>query len=240
MLNINKKPIIGIVGRPDITKDDDMIMSVGEAYRKAVIKKGGLPILILPPQDVIYEEIRPKELVRLTEQEKDDLIEVISLCDGIILPGGHKWYEYDVFICDYAIENNIPLLGICMGMQLMGQIDNIKSKLVVETNIKKDTTINHNQKDVQYVHKVNIDVNSFLGSILGESAIEVNSRHNYHIEHANLFKVSAHSEDGLIEAIELPANVFALGVQWHPERMIEYDKNAEKIFEKFINRTRKY
>lgn len=238
MENIFKKPIIGIVGRPDITKDEDLIISVGENYRKAVIKKGGLPLLILPPQDIKYEEFRPRDAIRLTDEEKKDLIIMINMCDGIIMPGGHKWYEYDEFICNYAIDHNIPLLGICMGMQLMGKIDNIKSNLIGDTTFKNDTSLNHDQKEQQYVHKVNIDKNSFLGKIIQKDMIEVNSRHNYHIKNANLFKVVAYSEDGLIEAIELPSNNFALGIQWHPEKMIEYDENADKIFDEFIKKTK--
>jgi putative glutamine amidotransferase len=238
MTNISKKPIIGIVGRPDITKDDEMIVGVGEAYRIAVIKKGGLPFIILPPQDIKYEENIPRDIAGLTDEEKKDLIRMINLCDGIIMPGGYKWYEYDIFICNYAIDNNIPLLGICMGMQLMGQVDNIKSNLVGDTNIKNDTIIDHNQKDVQYVHKVNISKGSFLYKILGKDVIEVNSRHNYHIKNVNFFNVVAYSEDNLIEAIELPSNNFALGVQWHPEKMIDYDENADKIFVEFMNKTK--
>lgn len=233
------KPIIGIVGRPDITKDEDLIISVGENYRKAIIKKGGIPILILPPQDIKYEEYRPKDVVRLTAEEKQDLIRMINLCDGIIMPGGHKWYEYDEFICTYAIDHNIALLGICMGMQLMGKIDNNKNNFIGDTTFKNDTILNHDQKEQQYVHKVDIVKDSFLWKIIREDTIEVNSRHNYHIKNSNFFKVVAYSEDGLIEAIELPENNFALGIQWHPEKMIEYDEKADKIFSEFLNKIKK-
>ena len=234
-----RKPIIGIVGRPDISKDDDLIISLGENYRKAVIKKGGISILILPPQDIKYEEYRPKDVVRLTDEEKNDLVRMINLCDGIIMPGGHKWYEYDEFICNYAIDHNIPLLGICMGMQLMGKIDNNKNNFIGDTTFKNDTNLNHDQKEEQYVHKVNILKDSFLWEIIQKDTIEVNSRHNYHIKKANFFKVVACSEDGLIEAIELSSNTFALGVQWHPEKMIEYDEKADKIFSEFLNKIKK-
>ena len=43
----------------------------------------------------------------------------IELCDGIILPGGEKTFEYDTYVVNYCIKNDIPILGICLGMQIM-------------------------------------------------------------------------------------------------------------------------
>ena len=77
--------------------------------------------------------------------------------------------------------------------------------------------------------------NTLLSKIINQDIIDVNSQHRYHITKVNNFKVSAYSEDGLIEAIELPNKKFVMGVQWHPEKMIKYDEYANKIFEKFIS-----
>ena len=101
-----KKPIIGIVGR--IEKVDNPlynrnVMSVVEDYRKAIIGSGGIPILILPTDTATFarfkEDYFEEEMLEENETVKEDLIAQIKLCDGILIPGGCKIFEYDKFIC---------------------------------------------------------------------------------------------------------------------------------------------
>ncbi len=234
MLETYNKPIIGIVGRPDITGNDEEVIGVYEHYRKAVIKKGGIPILLLPNQNLIYETTKPREMPKLTIDEKEDLIKVINMCDGLIMQGGSKWYEYDEFICNYAIDMDIPLLATCLGMQIMGKVDNDRNNIDDYATFENDTTIDHFQKGIKYVHQIKIEENTLLSLIIDELHIDVNSKHNRHIKKCNSFKVAAVASDGIIEAIEYPWKKFILGVQWHPEKMIDYDEKADKIFSKFI------
>jgi hypothetical protein len=67
---IVSKPVIGIVGRPDTSNDGYPLISVSESTRKAVIRCGGNPILILPPQMIDYQNTPSKEMVPMTEEEK--------------------------------------------------------------------------------------------------------------------------------------------------------------------------
>ena len=100
------KPIIGIVSRKI-----DNYYKVNESLLNAVTLCGGIPICILP---------------------SCNLEEVLDICDGILMPGGNTIYQYDVDICDYAIKNNKPLLGICLGMQIMA-CHKIDSLVINET-----------------------------------------------------------------------------------------------------------
>lgn len=228
------EPIIGIVGRADNEKLGYNVICCFESVRKSIIKNGGIPILILPPQYVEYDELSPKDVNILTNEEKEKLMKEIDLCDGILIPGTSKLYEYDKFIYKYVKDKDIPILGICGGMQLMAiadkNVDEIKS-IIVPNN----TDINHQEKDKEYVHEVEIVKDSILGKIIGKTKIKVNSRHKFHIEKTNL-KISAYSIDGLIEALEVPNKKFILGVQWHPECMIEYDNDSNKIIKYFIDK----
>lgn len=228
------KPIIGIVGRSDTSNENYNTICCFESVRRSIVKMGGIPILILPNQDLEYEISKPKDIDRLTNEEKEDFKKVIDLCDGIVMPGTYKLFEYDKFIYEYAYELDIPILGLCGGMQLMGLVDNkeLESKEVL---VKNDTDLKHFQKGVKYVHKVNIVENTLLSKILNKSEIQINSRHNYHLDKVKDLKVSAYSEDGFIEAVEVINKKFILGVQWHPESMLEYDENSKKIFEYFID-----
>lgn len=219
------KPIIGIVGRSEVAKDGYALMSVHEEYRTAVLKKGGLPILILPPQILEYETTKSKDLPPLTEEEKDKLKFIIDLCDGIIHPGGERIFEYDHVICDYCIEQNKPLLGICMGMQLMGR------------NLKKIEEPNDHFQKKNYAHEVVLEKGK-LKEILKKEVIQVNSRHHYQITDTD-YEITARSKDGVIEALELPGQTFHIGVQWHPEIMIDYDPTMNLLWDAFFSCCRK-
>ena len=142
------KPIIGIVGIDDYSIKQKSTICIFENYRKAIIKYGGIPIVILPPLLIDYYKTRPKDTNKLNNEDKELLIKQINLCDGIIIPGGSKRFEHHVFICDYCNKKNIPLLGICMGMQTMCNYNNNNQNIVIENKF-------HNSKN-NYKHLVNI------------------------------------------------------------------------------------
>ena len=117
----------------------------------------------------------------------------------------------------------------------MGVMDNRLNSGEFDTTIKNETIINHCQKEVKYVHDVELVPNTLLHSILNVDTIKVNSRHNYHVGGVVNLNIDAVSEDGLIEALSYPGKKFILGVQWHPESLIDEDINSKKIFDRFIS-----
>ena len=222
------KPIIGIVGR--VCKNDEGNTMIGcyEGIRRSIIKKGGIPTLILPNQGIDYD-IEKRDL---TDLEKEDLKQIIDLCSGIIIPGTTVLRDYDKFIYKYAFNKDMPILGICAGMQLIAISDkDLEEKDVLE---RIESNINHQCPGVNYVHSININKGTFLYDIIGKDTIRVNSRHNYKVKDVNNLRVSAISEDGIIEGLEHKDKKFVIGIQWHPENMLDYDEDANKIFEKFI------
>lgn len=213
------KPVIGIISRPNIDNDNDKIICILENTRRALIKKGAIPLL--------------------TIEEKEDLKRLVDMCDGLLIPGGYKWFEYDIFVYKYALEKNIPILGICLGMQMMCQVDqNDNSNMYENIIVKNETLLNHCKRENKYVHNINIIENTKLSEIFKEKEITVNSKHNYHATKTTNLTVSAYSEDGLIEAVEYSNKDFVIGVQWHPEGMLDYDLNANKLLDEFINKCR--
>lgn len=181
------KPIIGIVARKN-----DKFYKVNENIVKKIVKNGGIPILILPTNS-------------------NDLLNVLNICDGIVMPGGSDIYEYDRFICKYATDNDIPLLGICLGMQIMEEEYLTKTKT-------HHQGINHN-----IITKKGSLINRLIKDNL------VNSRHNDCISNTKDYYITARSTDGCIEAIEHKTNRFNVGVQWHPE-----DLDDDSLFIEFI------
>lgn len=105
------KPIIGVIGRPDMASDDDKVVCIWESTRRAIVKKKAIPFLILPNQDVEYESLKPKDTPKLTKEEITDLKRLVDMCDGLLIPGRHKWYEFDEFIYNYALEKKYSNFG---------------------------------------------------------------------------------------------------------------------------------
>lgn len=151
----------------------------------------------------------------------DQLKKVSKLCDGFILQGGSDYSDIEIEMVKYLYDNDIPTLGICLGMQMMG---------VMNGNLNLIGNSNH-QKENDYVHEITIDKNSKLYSILNKEKILVNSRHNECINNTSL-DIVAYSKDGVIEAIEDKNKKFFIGVQWHPESII--DENSKKLFDYFF------
>lgn len=223
------KKIIGVLGRPTLDDEKYSVVGIYNTVRTSIIKKGCIPFMIIPMADVDYAKDEKKTIPELTPEEKEDLRIMVDACDGILIPGGYGWFYYDEYVVAYAIEKNIPVLGICMGMQLLGSYDN-----ACKCTELIDSDINHNQHNVRYAHKIKIQENTMLHDIIGKNEISVNSKHRYAIHKVNKFKISAISEDGYIEGIEMPNKTFVVGVQWHPENMLEYDKVANKLYDAFI------
>lgn len=234
---MKEKPIIGIISRA-IYEEDKSIIKLNEDYRLAIARSGGIPFGLIPTDSQRYGTTRPRDAKRLTEEEKKDVYKILKMCDGILMSGGSRWYEFDEIVCKYALDNNIPILGICLGMQLLGNVDNFDGVGDSDRTVRNNTLIDHCQEDVPYVHEC-IIYNGLLHDILEVDKLKVNSRHNYHITEKDYFNIDACSEDGLIEAIHIPNHKFALGVQWHPENMLEYDSNMHKIFDMFVDISKK-
>ncbi len=195
-------PIVGIVTRKSISDEKHPISIIYSEIIEAIVKNNGIPIGIT-----------------LKENYKD----VIDICDGIIFEGGDDFEEYDFEALKYIYEIDKPVLGICLGMQLMGVLFNGNMAFIP----------NH-KKTLKYAHAVRINKNSKLYNIYKTDIIKVNSRHKSIIKNTTLM-VSAVSNDGLIEAIESPNKKFFVGMQWHPESMINYDTKQNNIFKYFIN-----
>ena len=146
---------------------------------------------------------------------------ILDICDGVIFQGGTNIYPYHFEILNYCLNNNIPILGICMGMQIIGLYANVQGE---DDLIKVDNHYN-------IEHKISINKDSILHNLFGDSMI-VNSRHNYGLKYVNIpFIVSSTSKDNVIESIEfIDDDHFVLGVQFHPEDM----NNMDRLYNYFI------
>jgi len=173
-----------------------------------------------------------------------------TLCFGTSLERDRTEFE----LIKNAYEKNIPIFGICRGMQLLNVyfngflIQNV-NQLHYENMYKFRQKINE-QKGIgnfdakKYMdiesdfHHIFITLGSHLATMLGSGGtVKVNSRHHQGIGHkelSNKFFASAYSiQDGLIEAFE-NKDASIIAVQFHPERLDEHPKQIANLFKAFV------
>lgn len=198
----------------------------------AIVSRGGKPCFIC------FEKVK----------EQLDIIKP----DGIYLPGGdfafpdnwtigksaHAIEEIRTqayIVClNYAKENQLPVLGICAGMQMLAGFCGAKITQIP----------NHRGKIKDFAHTIKINQESLLFDITNNGECFVNTNHSEAVSFNNIGDciVTATSPDGIIEAIELknPWNKFVIGIQSHPEYFVKSgDVLAVKLFSAFIEACKK-
>ena len=210
---------------------------VSDSYIQAIKTVGGIP-LVLP-------------LVK----SKSALEEYVSFCDGFLFCGGNditpllfgQEPAYGIRKTDIALDifqirlmQNIlqkdkPVLAICRGMQVLNVA--CGGSIYQDLNLTDFATINHMQtslsrKDIS--HKVIFTPKSKIQKLLGDFAY-TNSFHHQSIDRIGEGLVaSGMTGDGIVEAIEMPSHTFVLGVQWHPENMLDSAPKMKQLFHALI------
>ncbi len=183
----------------------------------------------------------------------------LSIVDGLLVTGGDfdinpKIYgqqkinssiktknnrtDFEFKITKKAIQKKIPVLGICGGQQLINVV--LGGTLIQHIPDMINTRIKHEQPNPRDKpsHFVHIKKKSLLFNFVKKSKMYVNSAHHQAVDKLGKDLVaSAFSEDGIIEAIELKTSSFCLGVQWHPEFLI--DKTDINILKSLITSAKK-
>ena len=188
----------------------------------------------------------------------DSIDHFLSIASGIVMTGGAdvspdrygKGHEIDrcgiidlkrdsieSILIRYAFNEEIPILGICRGMQMLN-IENGGS-LIIDIPTDVGTTVPHRSDSIT-THKVTLIKNSMLYKICTvDSGIIVSNHHQAMDKLAECFVPVAYSPDSLIEALELKDTTihpFVLGVMWHPERMDSEHSLVRPIGERFVEK----
>jgi putative glutamine amidotransferase len=229
------RPVIGITCDFDWETGNSLLRP---GYFEGVCRSGGLPFLI-------------------PALEPLSAASIVSRLDGLLLSGGQDIDphffgeephpaigrinpcrdELEIALCLEAVRHKIPVFGICRGMQLMNAAMGGDLYQDLSAQASSDKLICHDQPAPKWYgfHEVQIEDGSRLKDILGTGHARANSFHHQAVRSlGRSLRASAHTGDGIIEAIESEDHPFFIGVQWHPERMLE-DKVMFRLFEAFVN-----
>jgi len=192
-------------------------------YSAAITKAGGMPVFLPPSEDAVF---------------------YAETIDALLIPGGcdiHPSYyheemlpqvkpvprersDFEISLLKAVMKLNKPVLGICYGMQLINVATNGTLYQDIDTQFSSD--INHRKG----YHKIVIQKNRFLKK--GEFSI--NSTHHQAVKKLGTgLEGFAFSSDNLIEAFHAKDYYFLMGVQWHPERLLEHSLSLG-LFRSFL------
>jgi putative glutamine amidotransferase len=219
------RPVIGICAAPEQARWsvwDDQAFLTPRSYVDAVHRAGGLALLVPPDAQL--------------ERDPDELLDML---DGLVLAGGadidpsqygaqpHEKTvgtvverdTFEIVLARRALERDMPLLGICRGMQLM----NVAAGGTLNQHVPDSHGHEDHRRSIGSFddsdHDVRLEPGSLAARAAGEEHHGTKSHHHQGIDELGEgLRITGWAEaDELPEAIEAPDKRFALGVQWHPE-----------------------
>jgi putative glutamine amidotransferase len=212
--------------------------AISETYVQAVVRAGGVPVLI--PADL--QQVEAEVLI-------DRLDGLLLSGGGDILPEryGSKPHpkvgsmdgdrdELEITLVKLAVEKHLPFLGICRGIQVINVA--LGGTLYEDIATQCERPIRHAYypdwpRDLR-AHGVKAEPDSQLVQMVGKPEFEVNSLHHQGLRDIGAdLRAVAWAPDCLVEAIELPGHPFGIGVQWHPECIPDAPESVA-LFDTFV------
>ena len=148
--------------------------------------------------------------------------------------------EVEIQLIQWAWQEHKPIFAICRGAQVLNVA--LGGSLYQDVTIQVPECIKHDcfptrtepARDV-IVHDVSLQSATHLHDLLRLPSIKVNSMHHQAVKRlAPGLQVTATAPDGIVEGVEGTNGQFVVGVQWHPEEMVEKDAGMQRMFASFI------
>jgi gamma-glutamyl-gamma-aminobutyrate hydrolase PuuD len=198
------------------------------AYLDTVLAAGGWPVLLPPLAEGVADEGDAVAVARMAGS-------LVDAVDGLVVIGGGDVSadrygqepddrnggmnecrdELELQLLDAALERDLPLLAICRGHQVLNVL--LGGTLVQQLPDLLGTTRHQPQAGVFGEVTVRTEPGTIVHGLLGDETVVPCSHHQSIDTLGDSLLVSARSDDGVIEAVEVLGRSFAVGVQWHPE-----------------------
>jgi putative glutamine amidotransferase len=197
-------------------------------YCEAITKVGGMPVFIPPSENAVFYAERIESLLIPGGRDinpsyyHEDILPQVKLVP-------RERSDFEISLLKEMIRHKKPVFGICYGMQLINVALGGTLYQDIESQLSSD--INHRKG----YHKIVIQENRFIQ----EGEFSVNSTHHQAIKELGAGLVDfVFSPDKLIEAFYRKDYPFLVGVQWHPERLLD-DNLSLTLFQSFIKASRR-
>ncbi len=238
-----RSPLIGITSMTILTEGYSPRLGMSRSYVNALLTAGAAPLLI--------PHIESKSVLRA----------LFERLDGLLLPGGGdidpvhfcearhpkcnepsaERDDTELTLARWAMEGGVPVLGICRGIQVLNVA--LGGSLFQDIQAQIPGAERHdwypNYPRDRRSHMVAVSPDTLLAHVVGATTLPVNSLHHQSVKDvAPGLVVTGYSPDGIVESVEAPDHPFAVGVQWHPEELVESDVRAQRLFDAFVEASR--
>jgi putative glutamine amidotransferase len=231
-------PVIGITGCTDQSARPPSValFSISQTYVRAVLMGKGAPVIIPP------------------HLEEAELRAIFESLDGLLLSGGGDilpalygeedsgllWVvdeqrdHTELALARWALAEGLPLLAICRGIQVLNVAAG--GTLIQDIPTQVPNSLTHSsvagRPRNSIAHTVEVSQGTQLATLVDAGQLGVNSFHHQAVKDVGTgLVVTARAPDGIIEGLELPDRPFCIGVQWHPEAMVESHPVMRRLFD---------
>lgn len=234
---VSPAPLIGVVPLVDHARESLWMLP---GYFDGILEAGGVPVMLPLTAD-------PSVIRRL-----------VGALDGVVVSGGQdvdpaaygerderaralcgelcrERDEMEALLVPAALEADLPLLGICRGIQTLNAV--LGGTLWQDLPAQRPSSVEHHGKPPyeEPVHTVEVLAPTPLSDALGAGELAVNSYHHQAVRDlAAGLEPMAVAPDGVIEAVWRPASRFCWAVQWHPEFSHAVDEPSRRVFSAFV------
>ncbi len=233
---MHRRPVIGV------TLDSEQSggyskypwYAIRQNYAEAIVAAGGLPVALPHDPALAPDYLDWIDALVVTGGAFDVDPVLYGASDRhatVTLKQGRTAAEQA--LTEGALARNLPVLGICGGEQLLAVV--LGGSLIQHIPDTVPNALQHEQPNLRHEagHRVAVTPGTLLHRIVGASTMQVNSSHHQAVRDPGRFAVvNAVAEDSVIEGVEDPRYRFCLGVQWHPEFVI--DPGDRPIFDALI------
>ena len=234
-------PVIGITGRIDQSARPPNLplFSISRTYVRAVELGGGAPVVIPPHVEEVGLRAIFERLDGLVISGGGDVLPALfgEEDSGLLWLVDERRDRTEIALACWALAEGLPLLAICRGAQVLNVAAG--GTLIQDIPTQVADALPHSgvvgRPTGLVAHTVEVATGSRLAALVGAGELGVNSAHHQAAKEVGAgLVVTAHAPDGIIEGLEAPDTPFCIGVQWHPEAMLESQPVMGRLFEGLV------